>query len=248
MNNNIQIFGGNLVMALPKKPPKVFEFARCSYHYYQITLTENIEYLVSGLGSYVVFFPPLFNEHPVLIKEDNSILHPGDSIEGDNQPITLQTSQSNARVLIAGVEFNSNTPIKRIITRAGQHYKVVKPWGHELWLNGDHPKYCLKEISIKAGTKTSLQYHNFKEETNILFRGNILLHYETEIKGEYASTPLSPVSSIHVTPKIIHRLEALEDTLLYETSTPFLEDVIRIEDDTSRTDGRIDMEHKKEGS
>ena len=45
---------------------------------------------------------------------------------------------------------------------------VEKPWGYEKWIA--HTKdYVLKEIFIKKGHKTSLQYHNEKKETNYLF-------------------------------------------------------------------------------
>src|SRR5207244_12187069 len=47
-----------------------------------------------------------------------------------------------------------------------------------LWINGQHPCYALKKIFIKAGTKTSLQYHRFKQETNVLFEGLAKLHYK----------------------------------------------------------------------
>ena len=42
---------------------------------------------------------------------------------------------------------------------------VEKPWGREIWL-ALNDKYCYKRIEIKAGYKTSYQFHNFKLETN----------------------------------------------------------------------------------
>ena len=48
---------------------------------------------------------------------------------------------------------------------------VEKPWGREIWLELNE-KYCYKRIEIKAGFKTSYQFHNFKLETNYIIKGN----------------------------------------------------------------------------
>jgi len=54
---------------------------------------------------------------------------------------------------------------------------------------------------------------------------------------------LAPISSIDVVPGVLHRLEALTNILLYETSTPHLDDVVRVADDSMRPHGRIEQEH-----
>lgn len=164
---------------------------------------------------------------------------------------TLAAEGGSAFVLVAGLEGASDGEEACSVTEAGAHYRVDKPWGHELWINGDHPKYVLKEIAIKAGTKTSLQYHNFKEETNVLFDGQTDLVFKANpdvanddvTAADLGDMRLDPVSSIHVTPQILHRLIAVTDVLLYEVSTPYLDDVIRVSDDTARADGRIQAEH-----
>jgi len=48
---------------------------------------------------------------------------------------------------------------------------------------------------------------------------------------------------VDVMPLTLHRLEAVTDILLYETSTPHLDDVVRILDDSRRPDGRLEQEH-----
>ena len=130
-------------------------------------------------------------------------------------------------------------------------YKVSKPWGYELWISGQHPCYAFKEIFIKAGTKTSLQFHHHKKETNVLFSGRAKLHYKSKPlsgKGNAGSKGISNVelesiSSIDVMPGNIHRIQAVTDILLYEVSTPHLDDVVRLQDDNKRPDGRIKEEH-----
>ena len=137
------------------------------------------------------------------------------------------------------------------MTPNAQIYKVTKPWGHELWINGQHPNYALKEISIAKGTKTSLQYHQKKGETNVLFEGKARLHYkkdasvpnESVVPEHIGTTDVNAVVAIDVAPPTIHRIEALTNVLLYEVSTPHLDDVIRLQDDAHRPDGRIAAEH-----
>jgi mannose-6-phosphate isomerase-like protein (cupin superfamily) len=131
--------------------------------------------------------------------------------------------------------------------------KVLKPWGYELWLTGDpSPHFAFKRIFIKAGTKTSLQYHEKKRETNFLIEGEADLHYNPD-SGVPASEfhpanvrveRLSPGTVVDVQPMRIHRLEAVSDILLCEVSTPELDDVVRISDDSGRRDGRVESEHK----
>ena len=50
-----------------------------------------------------------------------------------------------------------------------------------------------------------------------------------DIKKRFIKSP----SIIDVNPKTIHRIEAITDLILFETSTPHLDDVIRLQDDKS---------------
>src|SRR5690606_21701056 len=53
-------------------------------------------------------------------------------------------------------------------------YTVEKPWGHELvWARTD--RYVGKVLHVKAGHVLSLQYHNRKDETMHVLRGELLL-------------------------------------------------------------------------
>lgn len=118
----------------------------------------------------------------------------------------------------------------------GEFSIVNKPWGQECWLElNEH--YCLKRIYINSGCRTSLQYHDFKTETNCLIFGKArVLIGETwhEINANDYFT---------IKPKVIHRIEALTDVVLQEVSTPQISDVIRVSDDTGRPHGRIESEH-----
>ena len=128
---------------------------------------------------------------------------------------------------------------------------VTKPWGKEVWLNyrkseevGEFEKrYVMKKLYINSGTKTSFQYHIKKVETNFLIKGSIEAWFE--IKPGYIDKKILRAGSIWSVPAgIKHRIITLEDTVLIESSSPEVDDVIRIEDDTSRGNGRIKNEHK----
>ena len=122
-------------------------------------------------------------------------------------------------------------------------YKVDKPWGHEQWLElNEH--YAYKLIHMKAGNRSSLQWHEKKVETNFVIEGEaeVLLQnddgtMESRIyrAGEGWSIPL----------KTKHRVIAITDYTALECSTAHLNDCIRFQDDTNRSDGKIDSEHNK---
>lgn len=113
---------------------------------------------------------------------------------------------------------------------------VHKPWGKEEWLElNDY--YCYKRIYINTGYRTSLQYHDEKVETNYVISGRC----ELELDGKISV--LEPGDFFTVYPGIRHRLRAISPLILMEVSTPQVDDVIRLEDDTGRLDGRIETEH-----
>lgn len=118
---------------------------------------------------------------------------------------------------------------------------VRKPWGQEEWV-ACNDRYVLKIITLRKGYRTSLQYHRQKRETNYVDQGRIVCWLQQE-SGDITKIEMGPGSSFDVVPGRIHRVEALEDSRMFETSTPEVDDVVRIEDDFSRGDGRIAAEH-----
>ena len=49
--------------------------------------------------------------------------------------------------------------------------KLVKPWGHEIWVSWFKHHHVLKRIYMTEGNKCSLQYHEEKSETNYIVSG-----------------------------------------------------------------------------
>ena len=110
--------------------------------------------------------------------------------------------------------------------------RVEKPWGYELhWARTD--RYVGKVIHVNRGHALSLQYHNQKDETIHLWSGRLL--FEIEVDGRLVSREMHPGESVHITPKTIHRMTAIEDSDILEASTPELDDVVRIEDRYGRS-------------
>jgi mannose-6-phosphate isomerase len=106
--------------------------------------------------------------------------------------------------------------------------RVEKPWGYELhWAKTD--RYVGKLIHVNAGHALSLQYHNLKDETIYLHSGRMA--FEIQPPGqELVMREMHPGDRIHITPKTIHRMTAIDDCDIFEVSTPELDDVVRLED------------------
>ena len=127
---------------------------------------------------------------------------------------------------------------------------VSKPWGKEVWLNykkdeeiGDfEKKYVMKKLYIQSGTKTSFQYHLKKVETNFLIQGSIEAWFESK-PGFIEKKILKPGSIWSIPAGVKHRIITMSDVILMESSSPEVDDVIRVEDDFQRGDGRIKEEH-----
>ena len=118
---------------------------------------------------------------------------------------------------------------------------VKKPWGREEWLELND-RYCYKRIYINAGTRTSFQYHNQKTETNYIISGKAEVWLEND-KGIIEKFKMKEGDFFNVIPPKKHRVIAITDIILQEVSTPEVDDVIRIDDDTKRPDGKIESEH-----
>ena len=54
------------------------------------------------------------------------------------------------------------------------------------------------------------------------------------VDGELAEREIVPGDAFHFPPGTVHRVRALEDTLIVEVSTPELDDVVRLADDDGR--------------
>jgi len=110
--------------------------------------------------------------------------------------------------------------------------RIEKPWGHEeIWAETE--AYVGKILVLRKGERLSLQYHRRKEETLYLQSGKVLCTLGDQ-EHALAERILTPGDVVHLPPGRRHRFQALEDSRLFEVSTPFLDDVVRLEDDYQR--------------
>lgn len=106
--------------------------------------------------------------------------------------------------------------------------RVDKPWGWELiWAETD--VYVGKLLLVRAGQSLSLQYHEVKEESWLVREGRAALELG-EVGGSLEAREIVPGDAFHYRPGTVHRVTAIEDTLIVEVSTPHLMDVVRLED------------------
>ena len=114
--------------------------------------------------------------------------------------------------------------------------RIEKPWGYEeIW--AETKDYVGKILTISAGKRLSLQYHNEKEETVYVLQGALRV-WESKDENDFVDIP--PGGVYHVKPGQIHRFGAIPlyprhaDTKIVEVSTNYLDDVIRLSDDFNR--------------
>jgi len=75
----------------------------------------------------------------------------------------------------------------------------------------------------------SLQYHEVKDESWLVREGRATLELG-EVGGELETIEIEAGDAFRYRPGTVHRVTAVEDTLILEVSTPHLDDVVRIED------------------
>jgi mannose-6-phosphate isomerase-like protein (cupin superfamily) len=106
---------------------------------------------------------------------------------------------------------------------------VAKPWGHEvIWAANE--LYVGKVLHITAGHSLSVQYHERKDETIYLLRGQMIYRIDSKDGRGLVEVPFAEGESYRNTPGVIHQMEAVTDCEVLEASTPHLDDVVRLTD------------------
>ena len=108
---------------------------------------------------------------------------------------------------------------------------VPKPWGREE-IFAENERYAGKVLHLSGGHSLSLQYHERKDETLYVLEGDVLLEVEEE--GTMKQRRLGPGDSYRIRPGIRHRMRAEQPCVIFEVSSPELDDVVRLEDDYGR--------------
>jgi quercetin dioxygenase-like cupin family protein len=92
----------------------------------------------------------------------------------------------------------------------------LKEWGYEDWIvNTD--KYCGKILFVKKQYRCSIHYHKLKDETFYIQSGKVYLELNNEViimnQGNFK----------RIFPGQKHRFSGLEDSIIFEFSTPHSE-------------------------
>jgi mannose-6-phosphate isomerase-like protein (cupin superfamily) len=112
--------------------------------------------------------------------------------------------------------------------------RVEKPWGYELWW-ADTDAYAGKLLHVEAGHRLSLQLHREKDETSYVLSGRLRLTWGPSAE-DLEEQEIGPGHAWRVTPGTVHSIEAIEDSVVLEVSTPHLDDVVRLQDSYGRAD------------
>lgn len=243
--------GGNQVSAIDLLGEDVTVFADSPYYYGIHHVKPGGVLSLPRLQAMTIYSLEMPATTLVAEERTQTQIRSGDCIQAHQlMPKVVVRDGGRCSFLVAGVAQSKLRP-EITVLRDYEIKKVAKPWGHELWMSGEHPEYALKQVCIRAPHKTSLQYHDYKHETIVLFSGSARLHHKRDEsvphsslgEGDLTATTLAPGSVAHIRPPVLHRFEACTDLTLYEASTPHLHDVIRVSDDSNRPDGRIESEH-----
>lgn len=115
---------------------------------------------------------------------------------------------------------------------------IEKPWGKEELLEKNN-KYMVKRLTMHKGHRCSLQFHKYKIETIYVLAGILTIEIDENYyhgdKFNLKILRLKQNESITINSNVLHRMSAIEgDSIYLESSTPEIEDVVRVNDDYKR--------------
>jgi len=109
---------------------------------------------------------------------------------------------------------------------------IEKPWGMEEVIE-KNDRYMVKKLTMWAGHRCSLQYHNVKMETIYVLSG-VLKIIQGQSQDSLEEKIYHAGDCMTIPPGLIHRMEGIEDAVYLEASTPEMDDVVRLLDDYKR--------------
>ena len=101
-------------------------------------------------------------------------------------------------------------------------------WGREILIAHVPGLYTGKLLIYNKGAKGGVQKHHLKNECGYVYSGKMLVRYD-EGDGKLKEKILMPGDALHIPPGAVHQEEALEETVVFETSTPHFNDRVRME-------------------
>lgn len=111
--------------------------------------------------------------------------------------------------------------------------KIEKPWGYEIIYTDPKSPVTGKILHLKPGSRLSLQYHDSKVETLCLLKGKAIIALSKTTK-KIVELPMELCKGYFVNKGQIHRIAAITDIDIVESSTPEKGNTYRLEDDANR--------------
>lgn len=102
-----------------------------------------------------------------------------------------------------------------------------REWGLEL-LVADAPGYIGKVMLMEAGKAGGLQKHQDKDETSYLYEGTAWV-YTDQGDGTLTRFLWPEGTAIHIPPGAVHKVEAIDDCIIFEASSRHFNDRIKLE-------------------
>lgn len=102
-----------------------------------------------------------------------------------------------------------------------------RPWGKEDILAVASKQVMMKKLFVCAGSKGGLQYHRKRVEAGYIVSGKLIVRIG--INGKTEEKVLSAGDHFFFPTGLVHQEEALEDTIIIECSTPWVNDRVRVE-------------------
>jgi mannose-6-phosphate isomerase len=118
--------------------------------------------------------------------------------------------------------------------------RVEKPWGQEIWF-AHTDRYAGKLLYVNAGHRLSVQYHEAKDESSYLLSGRLLLSTGDD-PNRLDVAEIDSGAAWRNEPGALHTIEAIEDSVVVEVSTPELDDVVRLSDRYGRASPDLDVD------
>jgi mannose-6-phosphate isomerase-like protein (cupin superfamily) len=107
-----------------------------------------------------------------------------------------------------------------MMSRVREPVRIVpKGWGREVWTaNGD--LYCGKILEISKGKRLSVHFHKLKTESFYPRAGRLVIRIKESPEAETIEEFVLEAGQCTDIPiGLVHQMEALEDSELYEFST-----------------------------
>ena len=125
---------------------------------------------------------------------------------------------------------------KILKTKEHSWCKVTKGWGHELHIE-NNSDYCAKLLVFEKGKRFSMHYHVNKYETWYVQKGALWFTWIDPSNAEKVHEKLVEGDVVTIYQGIAHQLEAIEDSIIFETSTfDEVEDSYRVEKGDSQNE------------